>query len=113
MKLKITTRSEGKVTVLDLKGAIALGESENVFREKMAKLVKEGKTSILLNLADVEFVDSSGVGALVTCMTSVVRGGGKVKGLHPSSMVQRLLKITGVYKLFEFFEDEKRAIDSF
>ena len=113
MKLKITARSEGKITVLDLKGAIALGESEDIFREKIKKLIKEKKTDILLNFDKVEFVDSSGVGALITCMTSVSRAGGKLKGIRPSSIVSRLLKITGVYNLFEFFDDEKRALASF
>ena len=106
MKLKITTRSEGDITVLDLKGAIALGESEDVFREKIKKLIKEKKTDILLNFSKVDFVDSSGVGALITCMTSITRDGGKLKGIRPTSTVSRLLKITGVYNLFEFFDDD-------
>ena len=113
MDLKIGTRSEGKVTVLDLNGSLAIGESEDAFREKIVKLLKEKKTSILVTFEKVEFVDSSGVGAMIKCLTSVTQAGGKIKGLKPSPMVQKILKITGVYNLFEFFDDETRAIASF
>ena len=113
MDLKIGTRSEGSVTVLDLDGSLTIGESEDAFREKVAKLLKEKRTSILVNFEKVRFVDSSGVGALIKCLTSVTQAGGKIKGLKPNVMVQKTLKITGVYKLFEFFEDEARAIASF
>jgi anti-anti-sigma factor len=113
MDLKIGTRSEGTVTLLDLDGSLAIGESEDAFREKVTKLLKEKKTSILVNFENVEFVDSSGVGALIKSLTSVTKAGGKLKGLRPSPMVQKILKITGVYNLFEFFDDEARAIASF
>jgi len=113
MDLKIGTRNEGSVVVLDLNGSLTLGESEDAFREKVMKLLKEKKTSILVNFEKVEFVDSSGVGAMIKCLTSVTQAGGKIKGLKPSPMVQKILKITGVYKLFEFFDDETRAIGSF
>ena len=113
MSLKISARSEGAVTVLDLKGALSIGESEDLFREKIDRLVKDKKTAILVNFEKVEFVDSSGVGALIKCMTSVTRAGGKLKGLRPSPIVQRILKITGVFDLFEFFDNEKRALASF
>ncbi len=111
--MKIKERTEGRVTVLDLKGPLALGEGEEVFRQKIAQLLKEKKTSILLDFEKVEFIDSSGVGALIKCLTSVTRVGGKLKALHPAPMVQKILKITGVFGLFEFFDDEAEAIASF
>lgn len=113
MKMTIKERTEGHVTVLDLKGPLALGEGEEMFREKIAQLLKGKKTAILLNLEKVEFMDSSGVGALIKCLTSVTKAGGTLKGLRPGPMVQKILKITGVFALFEFFDDEARAIASF
>ena len=113
MDLKISTRNEGAVTLLELDGALTIGESEDAFREKVAQLLKAKKTSILVNFDKVEFVDSSGVGALIKCLTSVTKAGGKIKGLKPSPMVQKILKITGVYNLFEFFDDEARGVGSF
>ncbi len=113
MSLKISARSEGAVTVLDLKGALSIGESEDLFREKIDRLVKDRKTAILVNFEKVEFVDSSGLAALIKCMTSVTRAGGKLKGLRPSPVFQRILKFTGVFDLFEFFDDEKGALASF
>ena len=113
MDLKISSRTSGKVTVLDLKGALSIGESEDNFREKIDRLTKEKKTAILLNFEKVEFVDSSGVGALIKCMTSVTRAGGSLKGMRPSPAVQKILKITGVFNLFEFYDDEAGAVASF
>ena len=111
--MKIKNRSVGKVTVVDLKGPLSFGDGETVFRESIAAVLDEGASSILLNFEKVEFIDSSGVGALVTCLTRVNRAGGKLKGLHPSPMVAKVLKITGVYSLIEFYSDEKQAIASF
>ena len=111
--MKIRERNEGSVTVLDLKGPLAFGEGEEALRETISRLVKEKKISILVNFEKVEFMDSSGVGALIKCLTSVTRAGGRLKGLRPTPLVQKILKITGVFALFEFFEDEARAISSF
>jgi len=111
--MKIKERSAGRVTVLDLAGPLSLGEGEQAFREKIAQLLKDKKTFILVNFEKVEFIDSSGVGALIKCLTTVTRDGGKLKGLRPGPMVQKILKITGVYALFEFFEDEAHAIASY
>jgi anti-sigma B factor antagonist len=113
MKPKITVRKVDHVAVIDLKGPLAIGESEDLFRERVAKLLEEKSASILVNFENVDFIDSSGVGALIKCLTSVTKAGGTMKGLRPGPAVQRILKITGVYNLFEFFDDEKRAIASF
>ena len=88
MDLKIGTRSEGSVTVLDLDGSLTIGESEDAFREKVTKLLKERRTSILVNFEKVRFVDSSGVGALIKCLTSVTQAGGKIKAARPGGKKQ-------------------------
>lgn len=111
--MKIKDRSVGNVTVVDLKGPLTFGDGETEFRDAIAALLDRKKSSILLNLEKVEFMDSSGVGAVVTSLTRVNRAGGKLKGLHPSPMVAKVLKITGVYDLIEFYSDEKQAIASF
>jgi len=111
--MKIQERSEGQVTVLDLKGALSLGESEDLFREAISDLLAQGRSAILVNLEKVDFIDSSGVGVLIKCLTSVTRAGGKLKGLRPAPAVLKILKVTGVYALFEFFDDEAKAIASF
>lgn len=113
MKTRIAIRKVDHVTVLDIKGPLAIGESEDLFKEQVAKLLEEKSASILVNFEKVEYIDSSGVGALIKCMTSVTRAGGSMKGLRAGPVVQRILKVTGVYDLFEFFDDEKRAIASF
>ena len=111
--MKIKERSVGDVTVVDLKGPLSFGEGETAFRNEIARLLEKKKSAVLLNLEKVDFMDSSGVGALVTCLTRVTRAGGKLKGLHPNPMVVKVLKITGVYNLIEFYNDEKQAISSF
>ncbi len=111
--MKIKERVVGGVTVLDLKGHLAFGEGETVFRDQIGALLEKKRCAILLNFQKVDFMDSSGVGALVTSLTRVNRAGGKLKGLHPGPMVSKVLKITGVYNLLEFHDDEKRAIASF
>jgi anti-sigma B factor antagonist len=111
--VQITEKTVGAVTVLELNGWFVLGEPEEDFRLRIARLLEAKKTAILVNLAKVEFIDSSAVGALVRCLTSVMRAGGKLKGLHPSPTVNKILKITGVFALFEFFDDEAKAIASF
>ena len=111
--MKIRHRNVRDVTVVDLNGPLSFGDGETVFREAIATLLDDGNSSILLNFEKVEFMDSSGVGAVVTCLTRVNRAGGKLKGLHPNPIVSKVLKITGVYNLIEFHNDETKAIASF
>lgn len=111
--MKIKERSEGDITVLELKGPLALGPGEDAFRQKMAQLLKEKRTNILLDFKEVEFIDSSGVGALVKYLTTITREGGKLKCVNPGQLIQKVLKITGVYDLFDFYSDEKAALSGF
>ena len=97
--MNISERTEGKVTVLDLQGPLALGEGEEAFRHKISELLEEKRSTILLNLGEVEFVDSSGVGALVKCLTSVTRAGGKLKGLRPNPTVVKVLPVELTFRV--------------
>ena len=111
--MKIKERPEGDVIVLELKGSLALGPGEDAFRQKMAQLIEEKRTNILLDFKEVEFIDSSGVGALVKYLTTITREGGKLKCVNPGQLFKKVLKITGVYDLFDFYPDEKTALSGF
>jgi anti-sigma B factor antagonist len=110
MSLKIDERSDGDVTILDLKGKILM---DCELFEKVNGLVTEGKTKVLLNIAEVSYVDSAGLGEVVRCLTTVSRTGGHLKLLSPSKRIRHLLSITGLIKMFEIFENEEAAVRSF
>ena len=110
MSLNIDDRSEGDVTLLDLKGKILMGCG---LFDKVNDLVTEGKTKVLLNVAEVSYVDSAGLGEVVRCLTTVTRNGGHLKLLSPSKRIRHLLSITGLIKMFEISENEEDAVRSF
>ncbi|MFQ5876907.1 MAG: STAS domain-containing protein [Acidobacteriota bacterium] len=111
--MQIRERIVGDVTILDLAGPLTFGEGETAFRRHISRLIGDKKRAILLNLEKVEFLDSSGVGALVQYLTSIARSGGKLKALRAGPMVVKVLKITGVHNLIEFYDDERKAVASF
>ena len=113
MSVKLTTRQVGDVSVMDAVGRITLGEGSSVFRETLRDLVAKGQKKVLLNLADVSYIDSSGIGELVSGFTSVTNQGGQLKLLNLNKRVQDLLQITKLYTVFEVFEDEAAAVRSF
>lgn len=113
MSVKLTTRQVGDVSVMDAAGRITLGEGSSVFRETLRELVAKGQKKVLLNLADVSYIDSSGIGELVSGFTSVTNQGGQLKLLNLNKRVQDLLQITKLYTVFEVFEDEAAAVRSF
>ncbi|MEO8129504.1 MAG: STAS domain-containing protein [Bryobacteraceae bacterium] len=113
MSVKLTTRQVGDVSVMDAAGRITLGEGSSVFRETLRELVAKGQKKVLLNLADVSYIDSSGIGELVSGFTSVTNQGGQLKLLNLNKRVQDLLQITKLYTVFEVFEDEATAVRSF
>lgn len=113
MSVKLTTRQVGDVSVMDAVGRITLGEGSSTFRETLRELVTKGQKKVLLNLADVSYIDSSGIGELVSGFTSVTNQGGQLKLLHLNKRVQDLLQITKLYTVFEVFEDEAAAVRSF
>ena len=113
MSVKLTTRQVGDVSVMDATGRITLGEGSSIFRETLRELVTKGQKKLLLNLADVSYIDSSGIGELVSGFTTVTNQGGQLKLLNLNKRVQDLLQITKLYTVFEVFDDEASAVRSF
>ena len=113
MSAKLTVRQVGDVTVVDAAGRITLGEGASTFREKIRELVSEGRKKILLNLGEVSYIDSSGIGEMVSGFTSVTNNGGQLKLVGLSKRVKDLLQITKLYTVFEAFDDEAEAVRSF
>ncbi|ADV83355.1 STAS domain-containing protein [Terriglobus saanensis] len=113
MSMKVNTRQVDGITVLDLSGRITLGEGSVTLRDAIRDLINKGQKSILLNLGDVSYLDSSGLGELVTAYTSVKNSGGELKLLNLTKKVQDLLQITKLYTVFDVKDDEASAISSF
>ena len=111
--MKIEERTNGDVTILDLKGKMLIGEGDELLREKINSLVESGKTKILLNLADVPYVDSAGLGEIVRCYTTVSRKDGKLKLLNLTKRIHDLLAITKLLTVFETHENEEEAVSSY
>ena len=113
MSVKLTTRQVGDVTVLDVAGRITLGEGSSVLRDALRDLVSKNQKKILLNLGEVSYIDSSGIGELVSGFTTVTNSGGALKLLNLNKRVKDLLQITKLYTVFDVHEDEAGAIRSF
>ncbi len=113
MSVKLTSRQVGDVTVLDAAGRITLGEGASTFRGAIRDLVAKGNKKILLNLGEVSYIDSSGIGELVSGFTTVQNAGGQLKLVGLSKRVKDLLQITKLYTVFEAFDDETEAVRSF
>lgn len=113
MSVKLTTRQVGEVTVVDAVGRITLGEGASTFRDSIRDLAANGHKKLLLNLAEISYIDSSGIGELVSGFTTVANQGGTVKLLNLTKRVQDLLQITKLYTVFEVFDDEAKAVRSF
>ena len=113
MSVKLTTRQVGDVTVLDAAGRITLGEGASTFRDLIRELVNKGNKKILLNLSEVSYIDSSGIGEMVSGFTTVTNNGGHLKLVGLSKRVKDLLQITKLYTVFEAFDDEAAAVRSF
>lgn len=113
MSVKLSTRQVGDVTVIDAVGRITLGEGASTFRDLIRDLAAKGNQKLLLNLSDVSYIDSSGIGELVSGFTTVTNHGGVLKLLGLSKRVKDLLQITKLYTVFEVFDDEATAVRSF
>jgi anti-sigma B factor antagonist len=113
VSVKLSTRQVGDVTVIDATGRITLGEGASTFRDTVRDLASKGDKKILLNLSDVTYIDSSGIGELVSGFTTVTNHGGVLKLLGLSKRVKDLLQITKLYTVFEVFDDESTAVRSF
>ncbi|PYP84588.1 MAG: anti-sigma factor antagonist [Blastocatellia bacterium AA13] len=112
-QLSIKERESGNVTILDLSGKITIGEGSVQLRDEVRKLLLAEKKSILLNLGDVSYVDSSGIGELVSSYTTTSNQGGHLKLLNLTKKIQDLLMITKLLTVFETFDKEDAAIASF
>ena len=113
MTMKASNRQVGGITIVDLSGRITLGEGSVVLRDTIRDLVSKGKTKILLNLADVTYIDSSGIGELVSAFTTVRNQNGELKLLKLTKKVHDLLQITKLYTVFDIKDDEAAAVQSF
>ncbi len=113
MALHATHRDAGQVTVVDLSGRIVLGDGSALLRKTIRGLLDEQRKMILLNLADVDYIDSSGIGELVSGFTAVKNQGGDLKLLHLTKKVRDLLQITKLFTVFDVFMDEGTALRSF
>lgn len=113
MSIQVTNRQVGDVTVVDVAGRITLGEGASTLRENIRSLAAKGNKKILLNLSDVSYIDSSGIGELVSAFTTVTNQGGVLKLLGLTKRVKDLLQITKLYTVFEVFENESIAVRSF
>jgi anti-sigma B factor antagonist len=113
VSVKLTTRKVGDVTVIDAAGRITLGEGASTFRDMVRDLATKGEKKLLLNLSEVSYIDSSGIGEMVSGFTTVTNHAGQLKLLGLSKRVKDLLQITKLYTVFEVFEDEATAVRSF
>ncbi len=111
--MKIDTRSVNGVSILDLHGKVTIGEGTREVREKIRELLENGNKNILMNLGDVSYVDSAGIGELVSSYTTVTNQGGQFKLLNLTKKIRELLAITKLLTVFDSFDDETTAVGSF
>ena len=111
--LKITERQNGLITILDLDGKIKLGEGSAELHKELGRLVEKGEKKILLNLANVSHIDSSGLGELVTGYNTLQKTGGELKLFNLSDKVHGLMTVTRLLTVFDIYENEAEAVDSF
>ena len=112
-ELNINERQAGDVTVLDMSGKITIGEGSVALRTAIRRLLEEGKKRILLNLAQVSYIDSSGIGELVSSYTAINKEGGQLKLLNLTQKLQDLLTITKLLTVFDVYDSEADALNSF
>jgi len=112
-ELDVKERQAGDITILDLSGAVRIGEGSIALRDAIRDLAGQGKKKLLLNLAGVNYVDSSGIGELIANYTTVSRQGGQLKLLNLTDRIQNLLVITKLLTVFDVYENESEALKSF
>jgi anti-sigma B factor antagonist len=111
--VEINVRRRGPVNVLQLRGNLTLGEPVNSFRSTVAELMQAGDSAFVVDLADVAKMDSSGIGVLVNTLTATRKVSGNVKLVNPSEFAKKTLQLVGVLKLFESFDREDAAVESY
>jgi anti-sigma B factor antagonist len=113
VNLKVSTRQVDGVSIVDCNGRITLGEGSIVLRDTVKDLLSKGQKKILLNLGDVNYIDSSGIGELVSAYTTAKNQGGELKLLKLTKKVHDLLQITKLYTVFDVKDDETAAVKAF
>ena len=113
MACTMTVRQQGDVTVVDLGGRITMGDSWGMLRDAVKRLIAEGRLQILLNMKDVSYIDSAGLGELVGSYATMTNQGGRMKLVHAENKVRDVLLVTRLYSVFESFNDETEALQSF
>src|SRR5215510_14598264 len=111
--MQIEERSAGDVMILDLKGKITLGDGDELLKDKIASLIQQGRKKLVLNLGNVPYIDSAGLGELVRTYTTVSRQGGNLKLINLTKRIQDLLAITKLLTVFETYDTESEAVQSF
>jgi anti-sigma B factor antagonist len=111
--MKLTTREDGRVTVLTVEGDLVIGEAETGFKRMVIRLLEEGHVNLLVDLAGVGFLDSSGLGALVRALTNTQKEGGTTKLLRAGQQVKKLLAMTNLDSVFELHDNLETAVSSF
>jgi anti-sigma B factor antagonist len=113
MSIDFSTRQADDITIVDLKGRITLGEGSVTVRDTVHDLLSKGRKRILLNLGNVNYIDSSGIGELVSAYTAAKKQGGELKLLNLTKKIHDLLQITKLYTVFDVKDDEVSAVKSF
>jgi anti-sigma B factor antagonist len=113
VSIAFSTRQSHDITIVDLRGRITLGEGSVTVRDSVRDLLSKGQKRILLNLGDVNYIDSSGIGELVSAFTAAKKQGGELKLLNLTKKVHDLLQITKLYTVFDVKDDEASAVESF
>jgi anti-sigma B factor antagonist len=113
MSLKMRTREVNGIVIIDLSGQLTLGEASAAIRDEVRDQTSQGLRKILLNLGDISYIDSAGLGELTAAYTSVKNRGGQLKLLNLTRRVHDLMQITKLYTVFDVYDDEKMAIASF
>jgi anti-sigma B factor antagonist len=111
--MQIDERTVGGVTILDMKGKMTLGDGDELLRKRVAGVVEKGCKQIVLNLGDVPYIDSAGLGEIVRTYTTVSRQGGSLKLLNLTKRITDLLSITKLLTVFDTFDSEGEAVKSF
>lgn len=111
--MKIAVSQSHAVSILEMEGKITIGEGDVMLRETIHDLMRQGHRKILLDMAHISYMDSSGVGELLACYQHVANQGGHMKLLNLSTKIKDLLQVTQLLSVFEYFDDEMRAINSF
>ena len=111
--LEIKERKIGDVVILDLKGKITIGEGDRLLREKVASLIENGEKKLLLNMARVSYLDSSGTGEVVSLLMKVKKAGGELKLLNLSQKIRDVFQIAQLLSIFDYYTDENEAVKAF